>query len=327
MTNRAKLVGRLIFWPVFLWVVLLISQNPAAIRYRVTDWWRLRNYQPPAVVAQLAEDTSLTPHATDIFYASKPQLNDKATFNLHCPFPEQSFVLGCYDGDKIFIFDIQAEELEPAEPVTAAHEMLHAAWARMSSTEQDRLRKLLENEFAASPDAHLQETIKKYQEAGNDEGTIINELHSIVPTEVRTISPELEAYYKKYFKSRGKVVDLFESYKAIFAENEAELERLEARASKLLASIQAQEIVLNQKKATIDANNSRLGAWSQSSNVAEYNRLVSEQRILVREYNSMVGRYNSDVDRYQAIIKRYQELAFYHNELVNAINSKAETIR
>lgn len=327
MSNRLKLIGRLIFWPLFLWSVLMIGQNPAVFRYRVIDWWRLRSYDVPSTISTIAQEANLTEYATRVLYASEPEFDDKQSFNSHCPFPEQSFVLGCYDGNKIFVLDIQAPELRSSEPVTAAHEMLHGAWARMTSAEQKKIRQLLEREFAINPDEHLKQIIAQYRAAGNNDDVIANELHSIIPTEVKTISPELETYYRKYFKDRGAVVALFKSYEEIFAANEAELKSMEKQAAKLLASIQAQEKVLEAKKELIDANNARLSAWSKSSDVYTYNNLVSQQRALVNEYNTLVARYNADLDHYQTIVNRYQSLAFYHNELVNSINSKAETIK
>lgn len=326
MNSRVKLIGRLLFWPVFLWVVFIVTQNPAMIRYRVTDWWRLRDYEAPAVITEIAESAALTGHATNILYASQPELDNKTVFNSHCPFPEQSFVLGCYDGDRIYILDIETPELESAESVTAAHEMLHAAWARLPVSEQNRLRKLLDKEFASNDDPHLREIIAKYQEAGNDAETIVNELHSIIPTEVREISPELETYYDKYFTNREELVKQFESYEAVFAANEAELEMLESQASDLIDDIRSQEQRLNLIKQVVDANNTRLEAWSQSSNIQAYNALVRDQKAVINSYNALVGRYNENVDKYQNVIERYQELAFYQNELVNAINSKAEVI-
>lgn len=325
MKQFARWGGRIIFWALLLWVVVAVAQNPNEIRYKITDWWRLRNYEPSASVEGLATQAQLTDEARDYFYASYPELDDKETFNNNCPFPERSFVLGCYDGDRIYVLDVTLPELEAAEPVTAAHETLHAAWQRMDPGEKRHIGALLREEYQRSNDQHLKEVIDNYKQAGDDEeATITNELHSILPTELRELPPELEEHYRQYFKDRGKVVDLFDSYEAVFAANEAELERLKTEIDESYKALVAESAELDHTRTQIDANNARLNTLRAQNRVEEHNALVPEQNALIRSYNSRVVAHNASVEAYNKLVERYKALALKQTGLVNALDSKAE---
>jgi hypothetical protein len=328
MSDRAKWIGRLIFWPLFLWLMFLVIQNPAYLRYRVSDWWTLRSYDAPATVEQLATETGLTGTGRNIFYASEPALHDKHSFNQYCVFPEQSFVIGCYDGDRIHVLDIDVRDLEPAEPVTAAHEMLHAAWVRLKKNEREELEKLLLAQYRDSKDQHLIDLVRKYEAANNsDPDIIVNELHSILGTEIYDLSPQLESYYARYFTNRRAVVDLYQSYEAVFAATEAELAELRAEIDAIYADIEAKGSSLELQKRRIDATDARLRQLAASGDEAGYNSLHSQQSALINRYNSAVEIYNSRVALYQSLVERYKDLTIRQNDLVNALNSKVEIIQ
>ncbi len=86
-------------------------------------------------------------------------------------------------------------------PVTAAHEMLHAAYAELAPGQRRRVDQLLDQAFEASADQRLRDTLAEYADA--EPGQRHNELHSILPTEVAELSPPLERYYQRYFEDRG----------------------------------------------------------------------------------------------------------------------------
>ncbi len=56
-------------------------------------------------------------------------------------------ILGCYVTQRIYIYDVKDAKLDGIREVTAAHEMLHAAYERMSSSEQTKVNALLEVEY------------------------------------------------------------------------------------------------------------------------------------------------------------------------------------
>src|SRR5690348_17199642 len=113
----------------------LVAKNP----YTVSDWLRLRNYQPDASVLTIADATSMTDRARHMFFINHPALQDKAAFHQSCPqYDEQTIVIGCYESGQrgIFVLKVDDQRLNGVEEVTAAHEMLHAAYERLSNSEQ-----------------------------------------------------------------------------------------------------------------------------------------------------------------------------------------------
>ena len=118
-------------------------------RQNIFDWAQLRDYTPPAAIVSLAEADSMNEKAKRIFYVNHPQLtSDTTSFRQACSISEQTIVLGCYHPDQqgIFVYDVQDERLSGIEEVTSAHEMLHAAYDRLSSKDRKDVDKML-NDF------------------------------------------------------------------------------------------------------------------------------------------------------------------------------------
>jgi hypothetical protein len=199
-----------------------VANNPQPIIDQVTVW----QFEPDAVIEGHVERLQLTDHGRFLYYASRPAVSSGDRFASDCPIDhnEQEFgVLGCYvHADKsIFVFDVTDPRLDGAEEVVAAHEMLHAAWDRMGAGERDRLTELLEAEFAKLvDDPEFEERMAFY--ARNEPGQRANELHSIIGTEVASISEELEEYYAQYFEDRAVVTGLHASSYAVFVDLQAQ---------------------------------------------------------------------------------------------------------
>jgi hypothetical protein len=58
-------------------------------RQAINDWWVLRNYQPPAEIVALVQDTTMTDEGEHLFYVSKPELKDLEEFRLECSSSEE----------------------------------------------------------------------------------------------------------------------------------------------------------------------------------------------------------------------------------------------
>jgi hypothetical protein len=320
--KRKILLGlHTLFWVVFLGLAGYIAMHPKEVRYSLRDWWRLRSYEAPVYAREFSDQLNLSDEARRIFYASSPMLQDKPGFVSACPFPEQSFVIGCYDGDRIYILDVTEKDLESVEPVTAAHELLHAAWLRLDNDEQKDLARQLRSVFSASQDDALHELIEKYQAAGNNREVINSELHSILATEVHQLTPELEAYYARYFGDRTAIVQLYDSYRATFARNQAQVDAIKARLDRTKADIDSIQAELSSLKPEIDAGNAQLETYAAARDNANYNRLLPLQRSRINRYNQQVRSYNSGVEQYRQLAKDLLALSLRHNELVDAIDA------
>lgn len=243
----------------------------------------------------------MTPKGRSIFFSSSPKLRARAGFTLSCPNKEKKQILGCYVKDKIFILRVDRPELSSVMEVTAAHEMLHAAYFRLSRSERRRIDGLTTSFYAASKDPELREIVERYPA---EERT--NELHSLLGTQVADLSSELERHYRQYFSDRSRVV-------AAHAQSDEVFDVIEARHAELLGEINsiAAEIdkVLPQQEAAV-SEAKRLSA--------EIEALRAQDRI--EESNRLVPAQNAATDRATALQAQIVLLTNDHNERVREIN-------
>jgi hypothetical protein len=170
----------------------------------------------------------MTPGARRLFYVYRPVLEDKGSFNQHCSNSEQTIVLGCYiEHQGIYLYNISDQRLNGVIEVTAAHEMLHGAYDRLSDKERQRIDGLTAGVAASLTDERIKSTVENYRK--KDPSVVPNELHSILATEVRNLPPDLEAYYGRYFTNRKAIVDLADQYKQAFTEREDHVKSIDAQ--------------------------------------------------------------------------------------------------
>lgn len=327
--NQPKKSSRLLVKIAFFVIVPLLIAGGLVYAvpryyYDVTDKIRLINYNAPPEISQMADDASMTDKSRQVFYVHKPELNSKELFNENCPLPELTFVLGCYTGSSIYLLDIETAELEPAESVTAAHEMLHAAYDRLPNAERERIDGLLRQEFEASTDKRLIDLIGKYEK--HDSQSIPTELHSIIGTEVKKLNPELEEYYSQYFIDRSKVVDDFFSYEQVFVDLEKTLNNLQEGLDSDKAKIKQIEKNLETQLGQIDDINEEMRLLEQSNDISGYNALVPRQNSLVNSYNANIREHRATVKNHNRKVERYNKISVRHNDLLNSVNSKYQEI-
>ena len=83
---------------------------------------------------------SATGKARRLLYLNRPDvISDVRAFRERCSFDERTIVLGCYRGGGrgIVIFGVTDPRLHGVEQVTAAHELLHAAYERLSAGDRE----------------------------------------------------------------------------------------------------------------------------------------------------------------------------------------------
>src|SRR5206468_4798185 len=125
----------------------------------------------------------------------------------------------------------------------------HAVYQRLNAADRTRVNALVEAEYAKLKDnADFSDRMALY--ARTEPGERDNELHSIIGTEVSTISPELESYYSKYFKDRQVVVKMHEAYSSQFASLSAKKTDLAAQLSALNEQIDSET-----RQYNVDASN------------------------------------------------------------------------
>ncbi|MCD8568684.1 MAG: hypothetical protein LRY50_10295 [Geovibrio sp.] len=296
-------------------------------RQLILDQFAVWNYTPTSAVASLSERTGLSERGRFLFYATQPEISSRDSFNEQCPRQEVGNpILGCYTGDdRIYIYDVTNQQLDGMKEVTAAHEMLHAAWARMSQSERDELGAQLEAVYTASTDDSFKERMAYYERT--EPGESHNELHSILGTELAVLPTELEAYYAQYFTDRQVVVGLHAGYSAVYTRLNDRADQLYTEMEALSKSIDTQTAAYTatstQLSSDIDSFNARAEAGSFASLgqfYAERSALVARSSQLERDRQAL----NADIEWYNALYAEYQEIASQIDVLNQSVDSYSE---
>lgn len=295
-----------------------------ALRWQsIFDWWRLRDYTPPAAIAQLATETTMTPKAEHLFYVFHPQLDDRQTFNQNCPTYEKTIVLGCYVTNKgIYLYDVQDERLHGVEQVTAAHEMLHVAYQRLGRSERKRVDAMLQEAYAQVTDPRIRATIESYQQESAD---VNNELHSILGTEVATLPPALEEYYRQYFTDRAAVVRYATAYESEFSTRKQQVEAYDAQMAGLKIQIETNQQELDRQAEAIEQERARLEGLLSAQDYAAYNAGVATFNAQVREYNALVSATQDQIDQYNDLVVKRNAIAMEEQDLAKSLDSRPQT--
>ncbi len=308
MQSSKRRIGSLVFMLTLLVGGMLAYHQ----RFALYDWTRLRGYTPPAPIAQLATDTTMKDGARRLFYVYRPELNSRDLFSQNCSSTgEETIVLGCYvSGTAIYLFDVEDTRLQGVEQVTAAHEMLHAAYDRLSGEEKSRVNTLTEQTLVSLTDQRIKDTVENYRR--KDPSIVSNELHSIIGTEVRQLPPELETYYAKYFGNRSRIVAFSEQYEGVLLARRSRAETLELQLNALKTTIDG----LEQHLITLrDGLQRDRGSVDTAAEVESYNTRVNNYNADVRQYNAMVSQYNE-------LVKEYQANALEEASLFKALDSR-----
>ncbi len=295
-----------------LWLALL---GWAALnRQNLIDWWRLQNYHVPAAIATLASEDTLTDYARKIFYVNRPAIDDKTTFSTSeaCPNNggEQTIVLGCYRGGQggIFVLEVDDPRLDGVQQVTAAHEMLHAAYDRLGSEEKQKINAMLLDYYQHDlHDERILRTIEAYKKS--EPKDVVNEMHSIFGTEVAQLPRGLEDYYRRYFTQRSRVAAYAAQYQSAFTSRRTLIAQYDSELASLKSQIDTGEADLKSKRQDIDDQQNSLMSQKNNNDVTAYNAGVPV-------FNALVDTYNREVQSVQNLIAQYNQLVANRNAVV-----------
>lgn len=306
-----------------LLVMLILSHRQA-----IYDWLRLRDYHPPAAIAALAQDDTMTPLATHIFYVNHPVLSSKGDFSKHCPSGnEQTVVLGCYRSDQagIYVLDVTDARLQGIEQVTAAHEMLHAAYDRLSDGDKQQINQQLTDYFYHGlHDQSIIDTINSYKQS--EPNDLVNEMHSIFGTEVSDLPSGLENYYKRYFADRAAIVADYQNYESEFTSRLNHIKQYDTELSSLKQQIDSLESSLNGLQSEVNGQRTALDRERASGDLTSFNAGVPGYNALVDRYNQGVEQVQTLVRRYNAVVAARNAIALEERQLVQSISSSDQQI-
>ncbi len=308
--------------------VLLLGLSVAAVlnRQAIYDQWNAWQYKPSAAIANISAEAGLSDTGKFYLYTSDATVDTAQTFNANCARLEaNNAILGCYANRKIYIYDVNNSELNGIEEVTAAHEMLHAAWDRLSDGEKAKIGAMLDAEYPKIVTPDLASRMAYYSK--NEPGERLNELHSILGTEFANLSPDLEQYYARYFTDRQKVTALHAAYSAVFtsldAQSKALASELNALVTKINADVAQYNAAVTSLSDQIDALNASASSVDRTS-VAEvnaYNTKRAELLAQVDQLNATRAAIDSEVSNYKTKLAQYNQLVIHSNQLTASIDS------
>jgi len=311
--------------PVIVSLVVLAAVGIGAFaivtnRQYLVDQWTVWHFEPTTTVQGYVERSMMSEHGKFLFLASEPVVADGDGFNSVCGNEEEgSGVLGCYtSGDKrITLFDVTDPQLDGIEEVVAAHEMLHAAWDRTGIERRGELESLLEDEYVTlSADPAYSARMEIY--ARTEPGQRVNELHSIIGTEVAELSPELEAYYDQFFTDRAALVALHIKSNAVFEQIEAQSAALVAELDALRSSIESDTTSANAAQKQLNAD---IGSFNEKSD----NGVFETQEEFDAARSALLARQSALDARYDDINARIATFDAKSTEL-EALNAQAAAL-
>lgn len=305
--GAAAVVKRWVGFSVFLAVVGLIVAG-MMLRQEISDHVAGINYEMTPRVNELAEDLELTDAGRRIFIATHPTIDGSQHFNDQCAgvdHSEQGHVLGCYTSDRIHLFDVTDDRVNGIVEITAAHELLHAAFRRLGEGDQSllasRLRGAYEELVPSHPD--LKERMSVYEHLS--ESAFANELHSVLGTEVRDLPTWLEDHYAQWFTNRPALIDDFESYHTVFNDLQSQAVALQAEMTSLRADVERRKSAYGD---AVDAFNADATAYATRIERDDYRDDPDGQQ---RDADALQQRrvsLDAELDALQADIDRYNAL-------------------
>ncbi len=159
-----------------------------------------------------------------------------------------------------------------------------------------RIGPLLEAEAAKLADDEAFAARMAYY-AENEPGERLNELHSILGTEFRDLSPALEAHYAQYIGERTGIVALHDQSNAVFLEQQARASALIAQIDALVASIEADYATYSSGYTVLNANIDTFNERADNGDFASQAQFDAERDAILARKAELDSLYASIQDR------------------------------
>ncbi len=277
-------------------------------------------------VAAIAQATGMSAAGELVYRASRPAVEDREVFTEHCAL-EGGAVLGCYAAGTIYVYDVTDARLAGTVEVTAAHEMLHAAYERLSDAEREEADALVAGYVADIPaDDPVHQDLALYAPE-----QLADEWHSRLGTEFADLPEALERHYARWFDDRGKVL-------ALHAEANAAFRALQEQIDALVAEVDALGPAVDERIAAYESAAAQYGADVASFNARAADGSFTSQEQFDRERAGLVARgerldaevaaINEQVARYNDLVAQLTALDADYAELYSALDptSDPETV-
>jgi predicted nucleic acid-binding Zn-ribbon protein len=332
-------------WLVGLFPIVILVSRQAWFE----DW---QDFAAPPVdpaIQQLAQKSRMTPIAERLFYRQRPTIESKDTFLEQCKVPDKSIMLGCFvrrgHRGKIVIQNITDARLKGTMEVTAAHEMLHAAYERLSGHKRQELAQRLTKAANRIQDPRLKAVLDDY--AARDRELYYNELHSHLGTELANLGDaSLEQHYQRYFHDRRQVVALAQKSGAVLkqlddeadtlkpkiTQLETELKQLEPQIKASEADLKASQQNLESLESTLLTTKAEAEAAFQAESPqaiplaaqfeqqkAQFNQAVDQHNDRAEIQRNRIANFNTNVKAYKALIGKYNKVARESHSILDSL--------
>lgn len=242
---------------------------------------------PDAEVVELADRMFLTVAGREVFYATQPRLAGAAEIETACADAidadaEGRFTGGCFvgaaqhrDADRIFIFRPGDERLLESMVTVAAHELLHAAYARFDPMERARVEALAAEATALVPqDDPVHDQIE--WSVDGDESNRANEQFAYLGSQIALeagFPAGLDDVYARYFTDRAALVDTHRRASSVIEDAIAA-----ADAANAAAAAQESQNAQDRAQLTADRSGYDTALASYSADVERFNGMPPEER-------------------------------------------------
>ncbi len=243
----------------------------------------------------------MTEEARRLFLAAEPRIEAMSELQSHCRNTSGSHTLGCFlllrecrtmagvpsscsKKTQIHLLRIDRPDLAELIYVSAAHEMLHAAYDALSPPERQRLDRDLEAAFSRLDRCEITSNLEPYANRGSAER--LSELHSVLGTEFADLPASLRSHYSRYFVDRQQVV---QAHLRTLGRREVEICQLRRQLDQLEAQIDAsrQQLQLLRARGQAQAYNAQVPPFNAL--VSRHNQLADAHNRRVREYNQALA--------------------------------------
>lgn len=316
------------FWQKYCWVavVALCVATYAVLQLPwLLDTLKGFGYEPTENVARLEADLELTASGRRIFAATRPTVEGSAEFNEHCQsYDAEVSLLGCYTDGRIYIYEITLAQLASANKVTAAHELLHAVWERMSTSERRQVSEWLQQVYRERSE-WFDDELEVY-----DEDERIEEMYTRAGTKLADLPEELEKHYAKYFQNRAQIVQYYQDYEAPFLALQLEMEELAEKIETTAQEIDRERAEYLTDVSNLDVRIDQFNLCAETvgcfSTEAEFNQrrnaLVAERTNLENVRTALNAKIAENNQRVEDYLERQAELG----RLSQAMNSNIQLV-
>jgi chromosome segregation ATPase len=329
-------------WKQLIWVSLFVLAIAVASYEAIEDSLNLNLFTraPSADIAQMADATDMTALAKRVFYRQKPRVEPQSEFFKHCKVPDQTIMLGCYvrrgTNSNIVIQQVTDSRMDGMMEVTAAHEMLHAAYDRFTQAKKDELSPHLEQAAKRVKDKRLISVLKDYK--AKDLDLYYNELHSHLGTELDDLgNSKLDTHYRRYFTDRRQVLALARQSVSSIKAIDDKTDELKPQIDQLEKELKVMESQLNQSEAGIkdshrnlEALEAQLNATKQSAEAAIQQGGGNAQQLIAQfnqeksEFNRTVEIHNDNVQRQKDNVANFNDRFKLYETKIDEYNKAAK---